>query len=47
MGFVIDRDEDENGWFLILDETLGDRSLMGRFDRSFDEALTFLRSHVR
>ena len=47
MGFVIDRDEDENGWFLILDETLGDRSMMGRFDRSFDEALAFLRSHVR
>ena len=47
MGFVIDRDEDENGWFLILDETLGDRSMMGRFDRSFYEALAFLRSHVR
>lgn len=47
MGFVIDRDEDENGWFLILDETLGDRSMMGRFDHSFDGALAFLRSHVR
>ena len=47
MGFVIDRDEDENGWFLLLDETLGDRSVTGRFDRSFDEALAFLRSHVR
>lgn len=47
MGFVIDRDGDENGWFLILDETLGDRSMMGRFDHSFDEALALLRSHVR
>lgn len=47
MGFVIDKDEKENGWFLVLDETLGDKTIMDRFDRSFIDAMTFLRFHVQ
>ena len=47
MGFVIDKDENENGWFLVLDETLGDKTIMDRFDRSFMDAMAFLKFHVQ
>ena len=46
MGFVIDADSFEDGWFLVLDDSLGGEDFIGRMD-SLDETVCLLNGLVR
>ena len=47
MGFVVDKDMTENGWFLALDDSLGGRDFRGAFDPSLIEAIRFVKHYVQ
>lgn len=46
MGFVIDKDETEDGWFIILDECLGGKMVMDKLDHSLRVAIDFMAEYV-
>ena len=47
MGFIIDKNESERGWFIITDEVLGGKRIMDKLDVSLVDAMRFVKTYGR